>query len=146
MSAATESFVRVGVAVVVRRNGRLLMGLRKGSHGAGTWSVPGGSLHPGETVAECAVRELREETGLIGSVDGEPIGFTNRVYDTGIGQHFTTLYVVVAVDPDEEPHVAEPDKCGRWEWVSRDDLRPRFQPFSNFVDECGTYPIWGPRR
>jgi 8-oxo-dGTP diphosphatase len=142
--AHTENFVRVGVAVLVRRGGRLLMGLRKGSHGAGTWSVPGGSLLPEESVTACAVRELREETGLDAPlVSAVPVGFTDRVYDAGTGQHFATLYVLVY--PDGEPRVAEPDKCERWEWVERDDLRARFESFATFVRERGTLAVWGPR-
>jgi 8-oxo-dGTP diphosphatase len=143
----TEPFVRVGVAVVVRRNGRLLMGLRKGSHGAGTWSVPGGSLQPGETIAECAARELIEETGMVAEPnDIELLGCTNRVYAAENGQHFTTVYVLAMVWPEEEPRVMEPDKCERWEWRDRDDVPGRlFEPLANILRERGTYAIWGPR-
>ena len=61
---AVRAQARVGVAVIVRRKGHVLMGLRKGSHGAGTWSFPGGHLETGETVTMCAARELLEETGV----------------------------------------------------------------------------------
>ena len=55
---------RVGVGVIVVRGGLVLLGQRLGSHGAGTWALPGGNLEFGESVEACARRELLEETGL----------------------------------------------------------------------------------
>lgn len=54
----------LGVGVLVIENGRVLLGKRKGSHGAGTWSAPGGHLEYGESIENCAEREVLEETGL----------------------------------------------------------------------------------
>jgi 8-oxo-dGTP diphosphatase len=54
----------VGVGGVVITNGRTLL-IRRGSEPLkGQWSIPGGMLETGETIAEGVVRELREETGL----------------------------------------------------------------------------------
>ena len=59
--------VQVGVGILVLQDGLVLLGKRKGSHGAGTWSAPGGSLEFGEEILDCAARELKEETGLVAS-------------------------------------------------------------------------------
>ncbi|MGE0759886.1 MAG: (deoxy)nucleoside triphosphate pyrophosphohydrolase [Pirellulaceae bacterium] len=59
-----EEVLDIGVAVV-ERSGWFLVGQRPtGVPLAGFWEFPGGKVGPGETPAEAAVRECREETGL----------------------------------------------------------------------------------
>ncbi|MFC0315598.1 NUDIX hydrolase [Gordonia phosphorivorans] len=50
--------------VLVDEDGRVLLVKRGHDPQRGRWSVPGGHVEPGETFAEAAVREVREETGL----------------------------------------------------------------------------------
>ena len=54
---------KVGVGVIVVRDGKVLAGKRKNAHGDGAWSFPGGHLELNEGVEECAKREVFEETG-----------------------------------------------------------------------------------
>ena len=54
----------IGVAVIVTKDDRVLLGKRKNSHGADTWAFPGGHLEFNESIADCAAREVFEETGL----------------------------------------------------------------------------------
>ena len=51
-------------AVVRDDKGRLLLVRRGHEPSAGLWSLPGGRIEPGESAAEAAAREVREETGL----------------------------------------------------------------------------------
>lgn len=53
----------VGVATVVFKDGKILIGrdLRKGQH---IYGVPGGHWESGETLKECALREVKEESGV----------------------------------------------------------------------------------
>jgi len=48
----------IGVAVIVIKENRVLLGKRKNSHGSGTWAFPGGHLEFNESIEDCARREV----------------------------------------------------------------------------------------
>ena len=54
----------VGVGAVIVRDGRALIVRRAHEPRKGEWSLPGGMLHLGESLADAVRREVREETGL----------------------------------------------------------------------------------
>jgi 8-oxo-dGTP diphosphatase len=122
---------RIGVAVLVLRDGLVLLGKRAGSHGAGTWAVPGGHLEFGESIERCAIREVAEETGLsIRSVDYGP--YTNDVFASE-GKHYVTLFVT-ADCPTGDPALLEPGKCSSWQWFQWEQLpEPLFAPLAELV-------------
>lgn len=125
--------VRVGVAVVIIRDGKILLGERIGSHGANTWATPGGHLEMGEEIAACAIRETLEETGLKVS-DVSQLGFSNDVFNP-LNKHYVTLYVV-ANDVEGEPKIMEPNKCLGWQWFALDELpKPLFLSLENFLKQ-----------
>jgi 8-oxo-dGTP diphosphatase len=51
-------------AIVLDDAGRLLLVRRARPPAQGSWSIPGGRCHPGESAADACVREAAEETGL----------------------------------------------------------------------------------
>lgn len=55
---------KVGIGIVLIRDGQVLLVRRANPPGAGKWSLPGGKQELGETAQQTARRELREETGL----------------------------------------------------------------------------------
>lgn len=66
-SAAVKAVVRVGVGCLITHKAHpqcILLGIRKGSHGAGKWAAPGGHLELGESWYDCGYREVKEETNL----------------------------------------------------------------------------------
>lgn len=121
----------VGVGVIMLKDGRVLLGERRGSHGAGTWALPGGHLDFGESVKSCARRETLEETGLLlGRVVLGP--FSNEAFLVS-GKHYVTLFVIAAC-PDGEPTVMEPHKCARWAWFPWNAMpTPLFTPLERLV-------------
>jgi 8-oxo-dGTP diphosphatase len=108
---------RVGVAAVVLRGGSVLMGLRKGSHGAGTWGFPGGHLEPGERFYQACSRELLEETGIkIQPGRFDKLGFSNAIFSTEQKHYITLLCVAEWKQGDGEAVIQEPNKCEYWKW------------------------------
>lgn len=65
MKREFPEFPLVGVGAIIIRDDRVLLVKRAHPPIQGQWSIPGGVLEVGELVREAAVREAREETGLI---------------------------------------------------------------------------------
>ncbi|KAL6863851.1 NUDIX hydrolase domain-like protein [Trichoderma novae-zelandiae] len=114
--------VRVGVSTVLMNDeGEFLVGKRIGSHGEGTWQFPGGHIDHGETVANCAVREMKEETELEVEFKGI-FAITNDVFVKEVKHYITLFSLCVMKDPNAVPVLVEPHKCQGWVWKSWEDL------------------------
>ena len=123
--------VGVGVGVLVLRDDLVLLGRRRGSHGAGTWAAPGGRLEYGEQITECAARELQEETGLFAS-HFELGPYANDIFDE-VQQQYLTVFVV-ARGIQGTPVNLEPHKCDGWAWFKWGDWpSPLFQPVQSLL-------------
>lgn len=84
----------VGVGAVIIEDGRVALIKRGQAPLLGEWSIPGGVLETGELLREAAIREAREETGLIVE-PGELLGVYDRVLRDQDGR---TMYHYVLVD------------------------------------------------
>lgn len=117
-----KKYPKVGIGVMIQNEkGEILLGLRKGSHGEGEWSFPGGHLEMGETIFETAKRETKEETGLDIN-EFELISVADEMrYLKSDGKHYLNISVK-GFYKGGNPVVMEADKCERWEWFSLDNL------------------------
>jgi len=68
----------VGVGAIIIEGDRVLLVKRAHPPLQAQWSIPGGVLEVGELVREAAVREAREETGLIVE-PGDLLGVYDRI-------------------------------------------------------------------
>ena len=123
----------IGVAVIVIKDNRVLLGKRKNSHGADTWAFPGGHLEFNESIEDCAAREVWEETGL--RVKNLRLGpFTNDIF-AAESKHYVTLFVI-ADHVSGQPKVKEPQKCSQWKWSQwPPKLHPLFLPIKNLLKQ-----------
>src|SRR5262245_66120052 len=80
----------VGVGGAVVHDGRLLLVRRASRRGRGNWQVLGGFIEPDETIEQAVLREVAEEAGVEGEVEGI-LTLRNR-YGPDVGN---SLYVVV---------------------------------------------------
>lgn len=120
----------VGVATLVFRQGKLLLGQRSKAPGYDTWQFPGGLLKPNETVFDCARREVLEETGMhIHKLAYGP--YTNNIFPEE-NVHSVTLYISAMTN--DEPSNIEPELAKSWQWFEPSALpRPLFLPIEELL-------------
>jgi mutator protein MutT len=106
----------VCVGAIAIDNERLLLIRRGRGPAAGEWSVPGGRVEAGETLAEAVVRELLEETGIEG-VCNELVGWVERIGDEF---HHVILDFHVTVLEGRKPVAG--DDAAEAAWVPLDEV------------------------
>ena len=123
---------KVGIGIFLIKGDEILLGVRKGSHGAGEYALPGGHLELHESFEDCVLRELSEEVGP--QLKVKNIRF---LCVTNIRKYPPTHYVdigMVAEWASGTPKIMEPHKLGPWEWYKLDDLpSPLFGSLNNYI-------------
>ncbi len=127
--------VGCGVAtIILSYDKRVVLGERLAGHstgskrrGVGKYGLPGGALEKGETLEECAFREIEEETGLERWKFSGIKQLFAVAHKLGKDASWVTIYVHATLnnphfsrglDSDTILKNTEPEKCAGWELVS----------------------------
>jgi 8-oxo-dGTP diphosphatase len=139
--------VRVWVgAYIINSSWEILLWTRISSHGKNTLCPPGWHLEFWETIEECAVREIQEETGWIYKIDEVSIiCTTNDIYKEE-SRHYITLHTTLKYNWSKIT-IKEPDKMINWKWYSKQEIYDSmdflFPSFRYFIqDETNVRKIW----
>ncbi|PIQ91730.1 MAG: DNA mismatch repair protein MutT [Parcubacteria group bacterium CG11_big_fil_rev_8_21_14_0_20_39_22] len=126
---------KVGIGVMIWKDGKVLVGKRKSSHGQGEWAWPGGHLEYMESIEECAKRETMEEAGI----EIQNIRFLRLL---NFKDYAPKHYIDIALITDwksGEPKVMEPEKLEKWEWCDPDNMpEPLFKALPSYFQALKT--------
>lgn len=113
-----ETHPRVGVGVMILKEGKILLGKRKVAHGTGSYAFAGGHLEYMESFEECALREIAEECGL-------KVKHLRFQYLANLKLYAPKQYVhigMIAEWESGEPQNLEPERSEDWAWYPLDAL------------------------
>ncbi|MBA3267571.1 MAG: NUDIX domain-containing protein [Acidimicrobiia bacterium] len=127
----------VCVGAIAQSEEQLLLIRRGRGPAAGVWSVPGGRVEAGETLAEAVIRELAEETSLEGVCD-QLVGWVERM---GADHHYVILDFAVTILEPDDPRPG--DDAVEAEWVPLDEVvhRNLAEGLAEFLHEHGIVPV-----
>ncbi|MFF0454729.1 NUDIX hydrolase [Nocardia africana] len=138
-----NSLVPAASVVVVDHFGKVLLQRRVDN---GMWALPGGKMELGESLAECGIRETKEETGLDVEITGIVGTYTSPhhvfAYDDGeVRQEFSICLLgkpiggtLAVSDESHEVSWFSPDEVDRLPMV--DSIRRRVEDWRS-----GGYPV-----
>lgn len=121
------------MGAVAVREGRLLLVRRGRDPQAGRWSVPGGRVESGESLAQAVVREVAEETGLT-VVCGPLVGWVERIHLT---HHFVILDFWASVIGPASPSAGDDAAEAAWVPLGRVPALPLVDGLAAFLSEHG---------
>lgn len=128
----SSAFPKLGAVAVILHEGRFLLVQRGKDPGRGRWGFPGGHIEPGEAASAAALRELHEETGVIGE---DPAYFTCvDVIDHHPDGTLAYHYLLVVVTCRFVSGVPTPaDDAAAAQWVAAADVINGTRPLNQGV-------------
>ena len=123
----TRRVTRLAGYGLIRRDGRLLLcRTSQRNLGAGMWTLPGGGIIFGETPEAGAIREVEEETGLVGKITGPPAILSDTglwpITDPPLPYHQVRFVYPMEVAGGEE-RVEVGGSTDAFGWFTDDELR-----------------------
>jgi len=109
--------INIGCNGLIIKNNQIILGLRKGCYGEGSYGLPGGHLKIGEKIIDAVKRELKEEVG-IKVLDLE---FTSIIDQAKEVEHYIQVNFIVK-NFQGKIRCLEPEYCQKWEWFNLDNL------------------------
>jgi 8-oxo-dGTP diphosphatase len=114
----------IGIAVIWNQSGQISIAKRKiGGSMGGLWEFPGGKIEPGETVAECIIREIREELGIEIAVGAHLISIEHT--------YPTFELIAIAHHCQHISGIPQPIESDEIRWVNVSDLNNYQFPVAN---------------
>jgi len=113
-----EQRPKVGVGVMILKDGAVLLHKRRGSHGEGEYSFPGGHLEYMESIEDCARRETKEECGI--EIQNIRFQFLSNVTKYA-PKHYIHIGMIADWESGE-PQLLEPEKAESWGWYELNEI------------------------
>ncbi len=129
---------KVGVGVLIFKNGKLLMARRTSELGNGNWGTGGGHLEFGETPENAVKREIKEEYGI----EIKNIKFLCVCNIVKYGKHYVDIGFTAEL-ADGEPKIMESEKFDRIDWFDIEKLpEPLFEAVRLYIISYKTGKIY----
>lgn len=113
--------VSVG-ALILNDKGEIFLTKRgvKATNERGTWEIPGGKVHFGETLQDAIIREIKEEYGVEMVLTYQFPAQNHFIPDEK--QHWVPTSFIANIKGSQEPKILEPDKCEAIGWFGLNSL------------------------
>jgi mutator protein MutT len=117
-----KDYIGVGVGVAIWNDRGQVLLMKRGNKSyneRGAWTLPGGRVDYGEKLRDAAIREIKEELGVLIEITDATPAYDHMIPEEG--QHWVTN-VFEAKIQQGEPAVQEPDKCEEIGWFALSSL------------------------
>ena len=135
-----DKHIKVGIGIMIKNKDKVLLGHRHtnqkdtgGIYEPDTWTFPGGKQEFDETIFECAIREVKEETNL--DLDIDDLKIFSVSDDIQPNKHYITIQII-ANKYQGALKIMEPSKIDEWKWFDLNKLPQNlYSPTKKFIDK-----------